>query len=191
MVDEAAGGQLLDVACKVAVTLLRYPNVVPCDKLFYLAGQAFKAQGHDNMAFVMLNKYVDIADAMDEDEDEPELDHTDFDDTVIPAPVPPRSHYVPDEDTREEAKDWVLAACMSVDSIEAKLPGKDAAEYGSLEYGLYSNPSLESCIVTGFPVQKYELVEVAGAQACKVDYNAYVRSFKTCPWTGKTASPKH
>lgn len=47
-----------ELACKIAITLLRYSGVVPTDKLFYIAGMACKQQDHKNLAFILLNRYV-------------------------------------------------------------------------------------------------------------------------------------
>lgn len=52
-------------AAKVSVTLLKYITYVPADKAYYKAGIACKDGGNLNLAFLLLNRYVDIAEAMD------------------------------------------------------------------------------------------------------------------------------
>jgi len=47
---------LKDVAMKCAVTLLRYPTIIPHDKAFYQAGTACKELGITNLAFILLNR---------------------------------------------------------------------------------------------------------------------------------------
>lgn len=49
---------LKDVAAKCAVTLLKYPAVIPQDKAFYQAGTVCKEQGNTNLAFMLLNRFV-------------------------------------------------------------------------------------------------------------------------------------
>ena len=48
------------VATKLCVALLRHTDVVPADKAFYEAGTQCKACGWENMAFVFLNRYLDM-----------------------------------------------------------------------------------------------------------------------------------
>lgn len=47
---------LKDVAVKCAVTLLKYPYVVPQDKAFHQAGTLAKEIGNTNLAFMLLNR---------------------------------------------------------------------------------------------------------------------------------------
>lgn len=56
---------LKDIAAKCAVTLLKYPDLVPSDKGFYQAGLLCREQGNMNLAFLLFNRYVDIAEAID------------------------------------------------------------------------------------------------------------------------------
>ena len=48
---------LKDIMAKCAITLLKYPNIIPHDKAFYQAGMACKDLGITNLAFVLLNRY--------------------------------------------------------------------------------------------------------------------------------------
>ena len=50
---------LKDITARCAVTLLKYPDTVPQDKAFYQAGVMCKEQGNTNLAFMLLNRYVD------------------------------------------------------------------------------------------------------------------------------------
>ena len=45
---------------KIAVSMLRHIREVPADKAFYEAGMCCKAAGDLDMAFVFLNRYLDI-----------------------------------------------------------------------------------------------------------------------------------
>lgn len=48
---------LRDIAVKSAITLLKYPFVIPQDKAFYQAGTVCKELGRDtNLAFMLLNR---------------------------------------------------------------------------------------------------------------------------------------
>jgi intraflagellar transport protein 172 len=47
---------LKEIAAKCAITLLKYPNLVPQDKAFYQAGMACREQGNINFSFLLLNR---------------------------------------------------------------------------------------------------------------------------------------
>ncbi|KAK2556628.1 Intraflagellar transport protein 172-like protein, partial [Acropora cervicornis] len=49
------------LAAKLSISLLRHSDIVPCYKAFYEAGVAAKGVGWDNMAFVFLNRYLDLS----------------------------------------------------------------------------------------------------------------------------------
>jgi intraflagellar transport protein 172 len=58
--------QMDQLAAKISVALLRHTDLVPADKAFYEAGVACQKAKWDNMAFVFLNRYIDLADAIDD-----------------------------------------------------------------------------------------------------------------------------
>ena len=58
--------QLDVVAAKLSIALLRHTDLIPADKAFYEAGIMCQKVKWDNMAFVFLNRYIDLADAIDE-----------------------------------------------------------------------------------------------------------------------------
>lgn len=47
---------LKEVAAKCSIALLKYPELIPHDKAFYLAGCAAREQGNINLAFLLLNR---------------------------------------------------------------------------------------------------------------------------------------
>lgn len=57
MMFTARANGLKDLAAKCAITLLKYPDYIPQDKAFYLAGVAAREQGNTNLAFLLLNRY--------------------------------------------------------------------------------------------------------------------------------------
>jgi len=176
---------LFGLAVKVAVSLLRFPSLLPVDKTTYIAGVAARKQGYRNFAFVLLNRYIDIAEAIDDGIGS--IDSSDFAESSLTLAFDvPKKHSVVREEDREEVRDWVLSTCMDTD-VEQRLPSKQAAT-GTIYAGLYSY-ELPSCVVTGYPVQPWEAITVSNQVANKVDYNHYVRATKKCPWTNETQSP--
>ena len=99
---------------KLAIALLRYIRVIPADKAFYDAGQCCRQANDLSMAFVFLNRYLDITEAMEENEaSSTTLDNSDFAETEIPYDFPlPDKQFLSDKD-REKVRDYVLELSMN------------------------------------------------------------------------------
>ncbi len=85
-----------------------------CVQAFFEAGNAWKDAGRLNMAFVMLNRFLDLCDAMDDpDSSAAVIENADFADTDIPFDfhIPQRAYV--HEDSREDVSAGEgLCACM-------------------------------------------------------------------------------
>lgn len=59
---------LKELAAMQATSLLRYMPYIPADKALFEAGMAWRALGgkKDNMAFVFLNKFLDVCEAVED-----------------------------------------------------------------------------------------------------------------------------
>jgi len=191
MMHEQQDCDLLDLALKTSITLLRYSSLINSDKLFYTAGMLARDADHPNLAFVLLNRYVDIAEAIEE-RDPSIIDNADFASaTAVPFDdsLPARDEqYLTEEDMRSEVRDWVLSVCGDPD-ISQSLPAAGEAE-GTVYEGLFAS-DLATCIVTGYPVPESELITVNNARARRSDWNAYVAQMHKCPWTKVEASPRY
>jgi intraflagellar transport protein 172 len=124
-----------EMAANLAVAALRFIGDIPCDKAFYTAGQACRDAGWSGKGFVMLNHYLDLSEAID-DQDVGTVDNTDFADTDIPTPYDhalPTEHFLA-QDKREEIRDWILSAAMDSDveqdPINMKWLGEVRTEIG-------------------------------------------------------------
>jgi intraflagellar transport protein 172 len=170
--------ELKGLSAKIATSLLRYTMDVPVDKAFYDAGQACREQGQLNMAFVFLNRFVDLTDAM-ADPDAGDIDNTDFMETDIPNPIKvpiPEAQYYP-QDLKDEAKEWVLEKAMS-NEVNPELPTRNCEKCGKSTYDAgvechSCHHTSTPCIVTGYPVTKKEKVKCKSCQkdANKTDWN--------------------
>lgn len=107
-------------SCKIAISLLRYAGEVPADRVFYEAGMGCKEMEWNNMAFVFLNRYLDISEAIEDGEaTSANLDNSDFKSTEIPYDFPlPRDQCL-DDDAREEVRDWVLQLSMDGSVVQS------------------------------------------------------------------------
>eukprot|EP00191_Tetraselmis_sp_GSL018_P001208 CAMPEP_0177614748 /NCGR_PEP_ID=MMETSP0419_2-20121207/22933_1 /TAXON_ID=582737 /ORGANISM="Tetraselmis sp., Strain GSL018" /LENGTH=1707 /DNA_ID=CAMNT_0019112051 /DNA_START=174 /DNA_END=5298 /DNA_ORIENTATION=- len=183
------------MAAKCATSLLRHVGSVPADKAFYQAGAAWRAVGRLNMAFVFLNRYLDITEAM-EDPEGFTIENSDFVNTDIPAEFDlPERHYL-DEDKREEVREWVLALSMDQD-VEQSLSCRTCSQCGADTYeaNLVCHsckvPS-EACCITGYPIPSGERVACKAdpsVVARKDDWNTFIGRLQMCPITHTVQSP--
>ena len=82
--------------------------MVPADKAFYEAGIASKSMGWENMAFVFLNRYLDLYEAIEESLLDL-LHNTDFADTDIPFEIPlPEEPYLDPKQHDEVSLDYFV-----------------------------------------------------------------------------------
>ncbi|XP_043931402.1 intraflagellar transport protein 172 homolog isoform X2 [Protopterus annectens] len=170
--------QLGTVAAKISISLLRHIELIPVDKAFYEAGMAAKAQGWENMAFIFLNRFLDLCDAIDEGNFDA-LDHSDFQDTDIPfeVPLPGKQHVT--EEKREEIRDWVLTVSMD-QRVEQVLPRDERdtfeASLIAVNTGIRSLP----CLITGYPVLRNKIeFKQPGKAVNKDDWNKFLMAVKT------------
>ena len=196
LMGECRGAGLHQLAAKQATSLLRYIGAIPADKAFYEAGTCMREAGELNMAFVFLNRYLDLTEAMDEAAEQTGdqvLDNGDFVNTDIPYDFHlPSGHFL-DEQRREEVRDWVLTVSMD-QQVDQSLSLRTCANCGvetyeaSLKCHACSSP-VEACVVTGYPIPLGEKVSPTGQPARKEDWNTYILKFKKCPWTGTSQNP--
>lgn len=178
---------LNEQAAKCSITLLKYPHTVPQDKAVYQAGMACKEIRNINLAFMLLNRYVDITEAIDSG-DINMLDNTDYQDLdAIPLGVAlPKQHYLNDDDDREEVRTWVLSV-ITDSAVDQRIPPREQSRH-TLYEGMYSSER-PTCIVTGYPVPADQVLEVNSSIANRRDWNAYVSKTKSCPWTQQQQNP--
>merc|ERR1712070_203131 len=168
-------GPLNEIACKLAMSMLRHTDLCPADRAFYEAGMACNQVGWEGMAFVFLNRYLDLSEAIEEG-DLSGLDNTDFAGTDVPYEVPlPQDQFLSDE-KREEVRDYVLA--ISVDrQVEQSLEMDSRGTYVASLTCSNTQKTYSPCVVTGFPVLQNQ-VKFGGRMANKEDWNRFIMATK-------------
>ncbi|XP_048371540.1 intraflagellar transport protein 172 homolog [Sphaerodactylus townsendi] len=169
--------QLDTVAAKLSISLLRHTEIIPADKAFYEAGIAAKGIGWENVAFIFLNRFLDLTDAIEEGSLDA-LDHSDFQNTDIPYEVPlPAKQHVPEEQ-REEIRDWVLT--MSMDQrLEQVLPRDERDTYEASLVAVSTGVRSLPCLITGYPVLRNKVeFKRPGKQANKDSWNKFLMAVK-------------
>ncbi|XP_024359090.2 intraflagellar transport protein 172 isoform X4 [Physcomitrium patens] len=149
--------ELQEMQAKLSISLLRYIGTIPADRAFYEAGMACKQLGWQNMAFVFLNRYLDIVEAIDDKQREEVRDwviQLSMDQQIERA-LPTRSC----EDCGSSI--YVASLVCFVCKMESDM-----------------------CCVTGYPVASEDRVT---CKACKMpankhNWNVYIHRCQTCPW---------
>lgn len=165
------GNEQMDpLFAKLSISLLRHVDVLPADKAFYEAGVACQKAKWDNMAFVFLNRYIDLADAIDEGTNEI-MDNQYLTDTDIPTELNlPEQKYLSNE-KHEDIKTWVITMSMNK-KVE---PSLNTDERGVYEASLVG-PEGRSlpCVVTGYPVLEKRIDFKNNLAANTDDWNSYL-----------------
>lgn len=89
---------------------------------------------------------------------------------------------------REEVRTWVLSV-VTDSTVEQRLKPRNQSR-GTLYEGLYSSDR-PTCIVTGFPVQSVDMLEVSSSVANRKDWNFLVAKTALDPWTGQAQKPMY
>lgn len=138
---------LQQLSVKISLALLRHSDIVPCDKAYFEAGMDLRSMNRESEAFVILNHYLDICEAIDEGSGNL-VDHSDLTATDFPSsvPIPEEIHLKNEENVHEEVREWVLAISMD-QRVEQSLPIDDRDMY---ESSLGGNDI--ACIISGYPI---------------------------------------
>jgi len=188
---EAQKHRLDRVVAKISTSLLRYCKEIRSDKAFYDAGEANKKIGSNDMAFIFLNRYIDLYDAIEDPENNGITDNAEFEETDIPSPYDialPEKNFM-DAAQRDKIRDWVLQINMD-GNIGGALPTRVCEKCGY--DGLYDascqcphcKTQWEPCIVTGYPLIKSQSIrcKFCNMGALRDSWNEYVTVTQHCPW---------
>lgn len=137
-----------------------------------------KEVGWENMAFIFLNRFLDLTDAIEEGTLDA-LDHSDFQDTDIPFEVPlPAKQHVP-EAQREEVRDWVLTVSMD-QRLEQVLPRDERGVYEASLVAASTGVRALPCLITGYPILRNKIeFKRPGKAANKDNWNKFLMAIKT------------
>jgi intraflagellar transport protein 172 len=97
---------LQELVARLSMAMLRFAGTgqgLPAERGYYEAGAACKEVGMRSHAFVLFNRFLDIANAIDDGGDLSGLDNVDFVGTGLPSPdqfVAETAHYVAEPQVR-------------------------------------------------------------------------------------------
>jgi intraflagellar transport protein 172 len=192
---------LKELAARAALSALRHVNVLPADWAFYEAGELCRGVNWLSAAFVTLNRFLDLSEAMEDDDGGGVgmIENADFADTDIPFDFElPDQPSVSDGD-RERVRDWILAVSVD-DAVDQNLPTRVCSRCGEPTYegalvchSCGDGDATAPCIVSGFPVLPSQLVRCTScdSRANGPDFNRFVASMRVCPWCNAAQSPQH
>lgn len=193
-----------ELYAKVCVSLLRYCDIIPPDRCFYLAGEACAKVGENDMSFLFFSRFLDVVEALDElptptakpNSDEPliremvELENGDYLTSDIPynVPIPVKSYL--DEEKKDEVTDEVLTSAISIP--DPSLPKRTCSNcntddlYVAALSCYHCKHKEPACVITGYPIKSDEKVQCSNCflPAVRDNWNAYIMKFKNCPSCG-------
>ncbi|XP_018787824.1 PREDICTED: intraflagellar transport protein 172 homolog [Bactrocera latifrons] len=166
------------IAARISIALLRYTDIIPVDKGFYEAGIDLRNAGREAEAFVMLNHYLDVCEAIEEGSGHL-VDHSDLASTDFPSsvPLPEDLHLKNDPNLHEEVREWVLAVSMD-QQVDQVLPTDDRGLY---ESALGSDE--QPCILSAYPVRGRQPVtyQSSSRQANRDVWSKFTVALKMSP----------
>jgi intraflagellar transport protein 172 len=186
---ECANHNLVKTSAKLTQCLLRYTKEIRADKAYYDAGEANRKAGNTDAAFIFLNRYIDLYDAIEDIDTAGGFDNDAFENTDIPAPeaIPlPESNFM-SPDQRDQIRDWVLE--VNTDGNDNRsLPERRCESCGTNVYEANlvgpCQTEYEPCIVTGMPLYKSDTVhcKICGKGAVREHWNEWIHATGHCPW---------
>lgn len=108
--NQYAADGIAKLHTQVSVSLLRYCDLVRVDQLYLDAGRAARKSKQEGLAFVLLNRYLDIYELIEDPDSNNLGDNSEFANTDIPSPydVPIPDKNIVGEQDKEEIRDWLL-----------------------------------------------------------------------------------
>lgn len=171
---------LHSIGVKISIAILRYTELIPVDKAFFEAGMDLRSMNRESEAFVILNHYLDVCEAIEEGSGNL-VDHSDFTVTDFPSsvPIPERMHLHNESKLHEEIREWILAISMD-QKINQVLPTDDRNLYES-SLDMHDQP----CIICGYPIQHKQPVSFqrSNRQANRDVWSKLTVSAKMSPHT--------
>ncbi|KAK2948164.1 putative Intraflagellar transport protein 172 [Blattamonas nauphoetae] len=186
--------KMKEVTASLASSLLRYLDFLPSDRTFFEAGKFCKAAGMTDQAYVYLNQYLDIADAIDAKQ----RGASDSSEISIPSTIKvPSEHFEGmDPNERTNIKTWVIQKALEKSSEKAI--GSQRCLYCGTQVhtSMFEcqrcSQTKEPCIVTGMLIPSHS--DRAECPSCRLAarkdaWNGWITSNKTCPYCQQRGTP--
>eukprot|EP00056_Hartaetosiga_gracilis_P018831 m.12051 g.12051 ORF g.12051 m.12051 type:complete len:1743 (+) comp7113_c0_seq1:45-5273(+) len=169
--------ELRDLYVKLCISLLRYTDIVPGDRSFYEAGNACREAELDNMAYLFLNRFVDLSNAIEEG-DLSSVDNSDFAETDIPFEIPLPDEPSIEESERKDVNNWVISVAIEQDLDQVLDMDERGVFVGSL-VNKNTGEEAKPCVVSGYPVLDSAIDMDKGKAANRTDWNKFVMAVNT------------
>lgn len=142
------------------------------------------------MAFIFLNRYLDIYEVIVDSEANDLGDNSDFAITDIPSPYDvslPEKNFINDKD-KEAIRDWLLQISIN-QKVEQVLPLRKCDQcmtniYEAALKCYKCDNQWEPCILSGYPLTKGNTVlcKSCGKGGTKENWSIHLQNFANCPW---------
>jgi intraflagellar transport protein 172 len=179
------------IAMKLAVSMLRYCDLIRMDKLYLEAGQICKKQNVSNMAHVLLNRYLDIYEVIEDPEGNPLSESPDFQLTDIPSPYDcplPEKNLISEKE-KSDLSDWLVKISMQHKDGKLTLNLRKCEKCSTqIAESALKCPkcqcTVDACIITGYPLVSgtAQKCKKCGKGGIKEHWTEYLQNFANCPW---------
>ncbi|CAL8468379.1 g7919 [Coccomyxa elongata] len=176
------------LAAKQATSLLRFCGLVPADWAYATAGIAWRVAGAANMALTFLNRYLDIAEAIEDGLPHMQLEQLQGGNLPGKLPLPQKQSLSSTQ--RAEVREWVIAASLDPTIFQqGNLRSCKACQSDTFE----ANVVCHRCGTERYPINKTEALFLTHGGAkfvvCRSDWQQYIQHFNICPVTGIDLRP--
>jgi hypothetical protein len=181
---------------RVCIAVLSFGDIIKLDLALLDAGLVCREIGQKGNGFILLNRYLDFYEVIDDPSNKLE-DESEFKDTEIPQTDPFRSEAnIITPDKKEEIHEWIVKASVDkgiIKSLNRRLCPKCSKNiFEGNTYCKFCNYTFEICVISGYPIHPgVESVNCTscGKKAIKECWKEWIGSFDQCPWCKSIQMP--
>ena len=173
----------------LSIGVLSYGDIIKFDQALYDAGTFARDQGQKGIAFILLDRYLDIYEIINDPQSKLEF-KKEFDKTDIPQSDPfiGQQNILSNEE-KEKLQTWIVKT--SVDkNIDFTFPQKDCAKCKKkiFEYNTschHCGYQYDQCIITGYPINtQSDTIKCSNCnkKALKEAWKEWISNKERCPW---------
>lgn len=170
------------------MTVLSFGEIIKIDLALLDAGLICKELGMKGNAIILLNRYLDVFDAIEENTNVDE--ESELNDTEIPQKdLFMSDKNIIDSNKKNEIHEWIVKANIDK-SFEKSLNRKPCINCNKMIFEANircksCKHQYEQCIISGFPIYKgNEAVSCSncGKKSIKECWNEWINENEQCPW---------
>lgn len=173
----------------VCMSILAYGDIIKFDLALLDAGLVAKEKGIKNVAFILLSRYVDLYEVIQDPSVKLESEK-EFENTEIPQQDTFKSeNNILSPEEKDNMQTWIVKTTVDK-SIDFSLPKKDCPKCKKkiFEYNTictFCSYTYDQCIITGYPINtQNECISCSNCKkkALKDSWKEWISTQEKCPW---------